>query len=183
MTHQTARATQRYGPMDNRQNEITPDNCEQAFRGHLANAGLELAELTLGAGLETFVAFYQSHPTDTEELDLQADLLVLQWGQYDRSCTSETFQVNLTRQIVINDSCDDDEIYRLSLTFHYAPDTTAPPDANTKTNGTRSVWFKGEQGGEQEDLQCWSDGLRETATYQRFAKTTPLKVTLLWFEL
>ena len=159
--------------MDNELIEITPDRCEQAFRDHLQKARLELAELTLATGLDTFIAFYQSHPADEEELDLQADLLALRWGQYDRSCTPETFPVNLTRQIVINDSCDDDEIYCLSLTFHYGA------DADTKTNGTRSVWFKGEE----DSLEDWRDNIRKTDIFRHFAAAAPLTVVLEWVEL
>ena len=159
--------------MDNELIEITPDRCEQAFRNHLKKARLKLAELTLATGLDTFIAFYQSHPADEEELDLQADLLALRWGQYERSCSGETFPVNLTRQIVINDSCDDDEISRLSLTFHYTADTA------TTAADTQSLWFKGEE----HSLEDWRDDICKTVIFRHFAAAAPLTVVLEWVEL
>jgi hypothetical protein len=47
-------------------------------------------------------------------------MLLFQWGTYDWG-QGEHFQLDLTRQLILNDEAEDEDIWQLSLTFLFDP--------------------------------------------------------------
>lgn len=83
------------------------------------------------ADAETLVAvitdWYQSErATDAIDIDEDGDMLLFQWGSHDLG-SSPVFYYDLTRQLIVNDSDDDDgAIWQLNCELRYQ----ALPDAS-----------------------------------------------------
>ena len=98
----------------------------QAFRTFLAGKGLNEATLTLREGFTAMLDFYETvRATDcTSEC---ADMLLFQWGTYDRAYlprgggTGMAFDISLVRQLIPDVQEDDDDIWQLELNFELEP--------------------------------------------------------------
>jgi hypothetical protein len=57
---------------------------------------------------------------DAAGIDDDGDMLLFQWGTYDWG-EGRSFEVGITRQLILASAEDDDAIWQLSMTFRYTP--------------------------------------------------------------
>src|SRR5262245_30586372 len=99
----------------------------EAFRQFLATRGLDDdGKLSARDGLEPMLDFYRDIRADGCDFE-GADMLLFQWGTYDRAFlhnsdeTGESFLLNLTRQLIVHERGEDDDIWQLGLNFEFEP--------------------------------------------------------------
>jgi hypothetical protein len=93
----------------------------EAFRRFLDVRGLSETSLSVRDGFEAMFDFYRDMRADGCASE-DADMLLFQWGAYDwAGGTVETFELDLTRQLIIDERGEDDDIWQLGLTFEFEP--------------------------------------------------------------
>ena len=102
------------------------------FETRLENQGLDLGSSVPSAGLMALVAFYREVRAEDVELMADGDMLVFQWGTYDRGQGAQ-FELNLTRQLMYV-ADEEDDVFKLSLTYGY------PPSDELGALGNREQW-------------------------------------------
>ena len=99
----------------------------EAFRTFLAGKGLNEATLTLRDGFEAMLDFYRDKRASGCALEEDGDMLLFQWGTYEwarlplGSGTDKVFDLNLTRQLILDERGEDDDIWQLALNFKFEP--------------------------------------------------------------
>lgn len=88
--------------------------------------GTTVAQLSVDDGIDAMLEFYRSTRADDCEVDNDGDMLLFQWGTYDRG-TGLSFELDITRQFIRGDS-EDEDIWQLSLTFVFPPNPIARGD-------------------------------------------------------
>ncbi len=78
----------------------------------------DLKMLTPLVGVEKMLDFYRTVRFDECPLEEDADMLLFQWGLFDWG-DGEFFEIDITRQLIRNADCDDDDIRQLSLKFSF----------------------------------------------------------------
>lgn len=81
--------------------------------------GHPLKALTPPEGIHLMLNFYLEERVEEGDLDADGDMLLYQWGTYDWG-KGETFELDITRQLISGDG-EDDDIFQLSLTFKFQP--------------------------------------------------------------
>lgn len=95
--------------MDTRQAQL-------AFEAYVAEQGDSVNSLLPSRGVALMISFYRDRrPSDTSD-----DALLYQWGTYDWG-SGEFFELDITRQFILDGLAEDDNIWQLSLTFKYKP--------------------------------------------------------------
>ena len=99
-----------------------PENARQEFEKFRRGKGLHQRDLTLADGCEAVFDFYRDlRPRGRVfEQHEDADMLLFQWGTYDWGA-GEHFSFNLTRQLIVSEDAEDDDIWQLGLTFEFKP--------------------------------------------------------------
>jgi len=82
---------------------------------------MELSSLTPADGVAAMISFYCDERADGCLFDDDADMLLFQWGTYDWG-QGESFEFNITRQLILGGVSEDENIWQLSLTFKFTPD-------------------------------------------------------------
>lgn len=102
---------------------FNPQNARQEFEAILRSRGLHEHDLNLIDGCEAVFAFYRDQRPSGRvfEQHEDADMLLFQWGTFDWG-TGEQFAFNLTRQIIVYENAEDEDIWQLSLTFEFEAD-------------------------------------------------------------
>jgi len=67
-----------------------------------------------------FAFYHDVRPADCLSMEEDGDMLLYQWGTYDWG-NGKYFNLNLTRQFILDALEDDDAIFQLGLTFLYEP--------------------------------------------------------------
>jgi hypothetical protein len=100
-----------------------PHNARQEFEKILRGRALDGRELALADGCEAVFDFYRDkRPIGRVfEQDKGADMLLFQWGTYNWGA-GEHFAFNLTRQLVVREDGEDEDIWQLSFTFEFEAD-------------------------------------------------------------
>jgi hypothetical protein len=98
-------------------------NTRQEFENFLGGRGLQGRDLDLAGACAAFFDFYRDLRPLGRVFEQQedADMLLFQWGTYDWG-TGEHFSFNLTRQLIVSEDAEDDDIWQLSFTFEFEPD-------------------------------------------------------------
>jgi hypothetical protein len=97
------------------------DEASSQFDKRLQFRGLELSHLAPNVGFSEMFAFYRDvRPVDCVPIEDDGDMLLYQWGTFDWG-QGKYFNLNLTRQFIVEGLEDDDAIFQLGLTFFYAP--------------------------------------------------------------
>jgi hypothetical protein len=99
-----------------------PRDARQQFEMFLSTRNLHEHNLNLEDGCEAFFDFYLNlRPRGRVfEQHEDADMLLFQWGTYDWGA-GEHFSFNLTRQLIVREDAEDDDIWQLGLTFEFKP--------------------------------------------------------------
>jgi hypothetical protein len=100
-----------------------PQNARQEFEEILRGRGQHERDLNLADGCEALFDFYRDKRPNGRvfEQHEDADMLLFQWGTYDWG-TGERFAFNLTRQLIVCEDAEDEDIWQLSLTFEFEAD-------------------------------------------------------------
>lgn len=85
---------------------------------YLARAGDDIPR-TPRVGMQLMCSFYKEVRCEDVELDHDGDMLLFQWGTYDRG-KGKHFEVDITRQL-IRGGGDDEDIWQLHLTYYFLP--------------------------------------------------------------
>ena len=97
---------------------LTADT-EPAFRCFLGSQYGELADLLVRPASEAWIEFYKAQRVDDVVEGL--DWLWFQFGTYDWG-QGPSFQIDLTRQFILQDEEDDDAIWQMHLVLYFLPD-------------------------------------------------------------
>jgi hypothetical protein len=90
------------------------------FTHRLRARGIELPGASIEAGFSEAFAFYREvRPTGCEK-ELDGDMLLYQWGTYDWG-QGRYFNLDLTRQFILEGAEDDEGIFQLAFRFLYPP--------------------------------------------------------------
>ncbi|HEX6611707.1 MAG TPA: hypothetical protein VF051_13085 [Hyphomicrobiaceae bacterium] len=96
------------------------ENALQEFQAFLSRRGLAVTTLGVAGGCAAMLDFYQDQrPAECAQTP-DGDMLLFQWGTYDWG-EGEHFQLDLTRQLILSDEAEDEDIWQLSLTFLFEP--------------------------------------------------------------
>jgi hypothetical protein len=93
---------------------------QEMFERRLAGAGLTLDGLTVPQGLSAMLAFYREQRAEDCQSGADGDMLLYQWGM-SQGEDGEVFELDLTRQMILDGDSEDENIWQLSLTFRFAP--------------------------------------------------------------
>lgn len=99
---------------------LPPDQIEARFRARLAEAGVNTRHPTAAdvqRAWEVMYLFAAEEPV-RGTIDEDGDALLAQYGSYSWN-GPETFDIDLTRQVILGEEGDDD-IFQLSCTFTFA---------------------------------------------------------------
>jgi hypothetical protein len=145
---------------------LKPEEAAAEFDAFLVQRGLDRARLTAEQGVPTMLMFYRHVRADGCSLESDSDMLLYQWGTYDWG-EGEFFDLNITRQLCLNDSGEDDDIWQLQLTFKFNP----TPLLRSMQQGNR--WCNDLDG-----LEDFEKFIRSSAPFQTTATLTPARVEL-----
>ena len=99
---------------------MAPSDAQTEFTNRLRASGLELSRVSVEAGFSEAFAFYRDVRSVECDTNLDGDMLLFQWGTYDWG-KGRYFNLDLTRQFVLEGAEDDEGIFQLAFTFLYAP--------------------------------------------------------------
>jgi hypothetical protein len=94
-------------------------SAKRVFLSRIKNAGRSLRTLTPSDAIELMTSFYREERAEGCVISSGGDMLLSQWGTYDWG-EGESFEFNITRQLIAGDS-EDEDIFQLSLTFRFRP--------------------------------------------------------------
>jgi hypothetical protein len=100
----------------------SPDALQELER-MLKSRGASVDKLSVRDGVDAMLEFYRTTRVDDCAIDSDGDMLLFQWGTYDRG-QGARFELDITRQF-IPEGADDDDIWQLSLTFVFPPNEIA----------------------------------------------------------
>ena len=145
---------------------------EETFTHLLAEKGLELAELKFDQGLEAMLTFYRNLRADDCPENADGDKVLYQWGMFEHD-EDMSFELNLTRQLIVGGDAEDENIWQLSLTFKYAPTN----ELRALTAGNK--WCPRPR---PRAVDYFESFVRESAAYHAVATREPNKVELAYFN-
>jgi hypothetical protein len=99
---------------------MAPGDAQTEFTNRLRARGFELPSVSVEAGFSEAFAFYRDVRPAGCEKNLDGDMLLFQWGTYDWG-KGRYFNLDLTRQFVLEGTEGDEGIFQLAFTFLYAP--------------------------------------------------------------
>lgn len=99
---------------------MAPGDAQTHFTNRLCERGFELSRVSVDAGFSEAFAFYRDVRPERIEKDLDGDMLLFQWGTYDWG-KGRYFNLDLTRQFILEGTEDDEGIVQLAFTFLYDP--------------------------------------------------------------
>ena len=102
-----------------------PKDALEALRAFLDGRGLQEATLSVCDGFEAMLDFYRDVQARGCAFE-DADMLLFQWGTHATfprpgGVTYEAFDLNLTRQLILNQEGEDEDIWQLELNFDFVP--------------------------------------------------------------
>lgn len=146
---------------------MAPDFAAAEFKERLHSRGLDVSRLTPDAGFSEAFAFYRDvRPIGCQSKGLEGDMLLYQWGTYDWG-KGKYFNLDLTRQFILEGTEDDEGIFQLHLTFLYAPS----PVLESVAEGNH--WCRSPT-----DLSDFENFVRSSSSYRTALAQTPAKVEL-----
>ena len=144
---------------------MKPEAAETEFVLLMGRRGLLLRDLTAEHGIPAMLAYYQEERAEGPSLERDGDMLLYQWGTYDWG-RGEFFELDITRQLILNDG-EDDDIWQLQLTFRFSP-TASLRDLR---RGNR--WCS-----TPDELAEFETFIRASQAYQAVAAVKPTSVDL-----
>ncbi|MCA8993293.1 MAG: hypothetical protein KDA88_14990 [Planctomycetaceae bacterium] len=92
----------------------------ESFERLLSNDGFAIERLTVAQGIGAMLAFYRNQRFENCLADADGDMLLYQWG-ISPGDHADYFEVDVTRQFILDGESDDEDFWQLSLTFKFVP--------------------------------------------------------------
>lgn len=102
---------------------MAPEDAQTEFTNRLRTRDIELPRVGVDAGFSEAFAFYRDIRATGCHKDLDGDMLLFQWGTFDWG-KGRYFNLDLTRQFILEGTEDDEGIFQLAFTFLYTPSPT-----------------------------------------------------------
>jgi hypothetical protein len=99
---------------------VKPQSARNEFLRYVKAAGFSLKLLSQFEGIRLMLDFYQRVRADGCKIHKNGDMLLYQWGIYSWSGRPKPFELDITRQLIL-DPGEDEDIFQLSLTFKFKP--------------------------------------------------------------
>jgi hypothetical protein len=144
---------------------MTPATSVHAFDQYVENSGLGLTSLTVRAGINAMLSFYEA-VAPMGCIEEYGDMLLFQWGTYDKG-DCPLFTINITRQFIESAEIDDDAISQLQLTFEF------PPDEEDAGFGAGNRWCRS-----QSELTEFRDFIHSNVAFLATADKEPPGVSV-----
>lgn len=145
--------------------EITAAQAKEAFESRLSEAGATLESLDPETAVGVMARFYRDVRASDVALEDDGDMLLYQWGVYDWG-EGPSFELDLTRQFIVEGKNDDDAIFQLSLTLRFDP----------------AVGLSVERGHEwclhPDDVETLQSFITDSAAFRAVAGLQPIGTTL-----
>lgn len=109
-----------------------PSAAREEFLRFLKSRGLRVSTLSLRAGADAMLDFYRNVRAEGCSFR-DSDMLLFQWGTYDWG-EGAHFSINFTRQLILSEESEDEDIRQLGLTFAFAG------IAETEALGSGTKW-------------------------------------------
>lgn len=135
------------------------------FKRFLKRQGNKVQALSPADGVDTMLEFYRDVRADDCDLASDGDMMLFQWGTYDWG-QGEHFSFDITRQLISGPG-EDEDIWQLSLTFVFMPDTTL------RALGSGNRWCESPQ-----QLEEFGAFVRATEVYAAVVGREAAKVVL-----
>lgn len=149
---------------------MRPQDAEKEFRAFLLRRGLCLHLLDAPAGLNAMMSFYREVRADGLLFECDEDMLLFQWGCYDRQ-DGAAFVLDITRQLIF-DEPEDDTIWQLHLSFDF------DPIDELRTLGSYSRWCES-----LEAMPSFQDWLNDHPAVLAVGGRTPRCTRLVYEEV
>ena len=79
---------------------MQPKKSKIAFLDFVQSAGYDISELSTSQAVDLMLGFYKEVPAANCSVENQGDMLLFQWGTYDKK-KKKTFNFNITRQFIL----------------------------------------------------------------------------------
>lgn len=156
---------------DRRPNQMKPHDAKEAFEKYLAELGTPVSALTPAEAVRLMLGFYRTVRAEGAKLDLDQDMLLCQWGLYEREA-GKSFQFDIIRQFIESGTEDEDGMTQLSLTFCYKPTPAL------EALGSGQQWCR-----TPAELPAFKNTIFNSAPYEAVASLTPEAVRLDYNEV
>ena len=150
-------------------NLVSKGRMQSSFLAHFPE-GVDASALTDGfARLTRFYA--DTRALDAMSLEEDGDMLLVQYGTYDRGNGSE-FEMSFTRQVIYGDFGDNHEIWQLQLAYFFET------DAATQAFGNSDAWCH-----HPVELATFISSIIALEAFQSAAIRQPTRTLLVWEEV
>src|SRR3978361_1603896 len=105
---------------------MKPEDGATELAKYLLGCGIDRDSWSVKRGIPPMLAFYREQRVDGCKFEADADMLLYRWGVYNWG-QGEFFELDITRQLCLNSSSEDEDIWQLGITFKFNP--TPPPRA------------------------------------------------------
>lgn len=131
---------------------VRTEDARLALEAYASANGFDLDALTAPALVDLMTGWYLAEQADDVGPEIEDDMLLVQWGEDDLEPTGATFELDITRQLTVRPDGEDDDLWQLSVTLHFAP----TEDSRQVTPGNR-----------------WCEGADRVDDLRRFVESTP----------
>ena len=150
---------------------MKPHEARQAFEKSVAELGTPVSALTPAEAVRLMLSFYRTVRAEGAKLDLDQDMLLCQWGTYERDA-GKSFQFDIIRQFIEPGTEDEDGMTQLSLTFCFK----LTPELQALGSG--QLWCRSPA-----ELAAFKNFIFNSAAYEAIVLETPEAVTLDYNEV
>jgi hypothetical protein len=151
---------------------MNAESAKELFEAQLIAAGLKTDYLTVAQGFAAMFAFYRNIRAADCPADAGGDRLLYQWGMTGDN-EGDFFELNLTRQFILNGNSEDENIWQLSLTFTFSPNETM------RAMVTGNKWCPRPQA---KAVDYFEGFVSESQGYLAVAEVDPIKTELDYFN-
>ncbi|MBX3425570.1 MAG: hypothetical protein KF688_07825 [Pirellulales bacterium] len=144
-------------------------NVQQAklsFEQLLASGGHSVESLGVERGVRLMLDFYRNQRCEGCSIDNDGDMLLYQWGV---TGSEGLFEIDLTRQFIVGEDSDDENIWQLSLTCQFSPTS----ELQAISSGNK--WCSKPK---PQAVDYFEKFIRDSATYRSVVDLQPTAVLL-----
>ncbi len=109
-------------------------DAEASFRAFLDSRGAGVDTVSAEELVRSMVDWFEFQRVDDVDIESNGDMLLFQWGTYAWRGGSPEFEIDITRQFIVDGLVDDDAFFQLSWTARYTP------SAATERAGEGNLW-------------------------------------------
>ncbi len=99
---------------------MNADQAKQTLETYIKDAALSLKKISIEQAVTLMLDFYRYQRVEDCSIENSGDMMLFQWGTYNWG-DGLFSDFDLTRQFIIGDEGEDEDIWQLSLTFEFLP--------------------------------------------------------------